>query len=234
MRSAWRREGNSKMRLVSMAATAVIAAAALTTPAEAGDVDYLGLRGSLVQTDDGGSNSASIDYSQTYDDTGFAGGVFMGWVIDPNFRLEVSADYRSNDLDSVHIIRNDFDGSTEGNTYGAGGHARAGALLANIFYDIHFLGDLGVLPWIGAGIGVAYIDYAVDEPTVVLSADDGTWALAYQLMAGVTVPLADNLSGSIAYRYFGTEDFTYVDTFGLGFETDLVQQSIDVGLQFHL
>ena len=74
----------------------------------------------------------------------------------------------------------------------------------------------------------------VDEPTIVLSAKDNTWALAYQLMAGVTIPLADSLSGSIAYRYFRTEDFTYTDRFGLGFETDLVQQSIDFGLQFHL
>jgi len=222
------------MRLVWIVATACIAAASLTTAAEAGNAAYLGLRGSIVQTDDGESTSASIDYSENYDDIGFAAGVFMGWVIDQSFRFELSADYRSNDLDNVYIIRNDFDPFTEGDTYSVGGHARAGAFMANVFYDVHFLGDLGVLPWVGAGIGAAYIDYNVNEPTVVLSAKDNTWALAYQLMAGVTVPLADSLSGSIAYRYFRTEDFTYVDRFGLGFETDLVQQSIDLGLQFHL
>lgn len=222
------------MRLVSLVATAALAAAAMTPAAEAGNAAYLGLRGSIVQTEEGDSSSASIDYGQDYADIGFAAGVFMGWVIDKNFRFEISADYRSNDVDSVHITRNDFDVLTEGNTYNVSGHARAGAFMANVFYDIHFLGDLGVLPWVGAGIGGAYIDYRIDEPTIVLSAQDNTWALAYQLMAGVTIPLADSLSGSIAYRYFRTEDFTYVDRFGLGFETDLVQQSIDLGLQFHL
>jgi OmpA-OmpF porin, OOP family len=222
------------MRLLSLFAIAAIAATALTPAAEADNAAYLGLRGSIVQTEDGDSTSGQINYEQTYDDIGFAAGVFMGWVIDKNFRFEIGADYRSSDIDSVFITRNDFDPLTEGDSYSVGGHARAGAFMANIFYDIHFLGDLGVLPWVGAGIGAAYIDYNIDEPTIVLSAKDNTWALAYQLMAGVTIPLADSLSGSIAYRYFRTEDFTYVDRFGLGFETDLVQQSIDFGLQFHL
>lgn len=233
-RPARRREGNLKMRLVTAAAAALIAASASATSAQAGNAAYLGLRGSLVQTEDGDATSASINYGENYADIGFAAGAFLGWVIDENFRFELAADYRSNDLDSVHITRNDFDNSTEGNTYNVGGHARAGAFMANLYYDIHFLGDLGFLPWVGAGIGGAYIDYAVSEPTITLAAQDNTWALAYQFMAGVTVPLADSLSGSIGYRWFQTEDFTYVDHFGLGFETKLRQQSIDIGLQFHL
>jgi len=222
------------MRLLTAAAAALIAASASAPVAQAGNAAYLGLRGSLVQTEDGDTASASIDYGANYADIGFAAGAFLGWVIDENFRFELSADYRSSDLDSVHITRNDFDNSTEGNTYNVGGHARAGAFMGNLYYDIHCFGDLGFLPWVGAGIGGAYIDYAVSEPTVTLAAKDNTWALAYQLMAGVTVPLADSLSGSIGYRWFRTEDFTYVDRFGLGFETKLTQQSIDVGLQFHL
>ena len=222
------------MRFVLLVTTAVIAATALASGAQAGNAAYLGLRGSLVQTDDGDTTSASIDYGENYTDIGFAAGAFMGWVIDDNFRFELEATYRSNDLDSVHITRNDFDNSTEGNTYNVGGHAEAGAFMTNLYYDIHFLGDIGVLPWVGAGIGGAYIDYAVSEPTVVLAAQDNTWAFAYQFMAGITVPLADSLSGSVGYRFFQTEDFTYVDDFGLGFRTKLTQQSIDVGLQFHL
>ena len=56
---------------------------------------------------------------------------------------------------------------------------------------------------------------------------------AYQLMAGITVPLADHLSGSIGYRWFQTRDFKYADQYGLEFKTDLTQQSIDLGLQLH-
>jgi len=48
------------MRLLSLVTTAVIAAAALTTTANAGNAAYLGLRGSLVQTDDGDTSSAKL------------------------------------------------------------------------------------------------------------------------------------------------------------------------------
>jgi len=222
------------MRLVSAVAAALIAASVSATGALAGNAAYIGLRGSVVETDDGDTTSASIDYNEKYSDVGFAAGAFLGWVLDENFRFELAADYRSNDLDSVVITRNDFDNSTEGNTYKVSGHARAGAFMGNLYYDIHFLGDLGFLPWVGAGVGGTYIDYSLTQPTVVLAAQDNTWAFSYQLMAGVTIPLADSLSGSIGYRWFQTEDFNYVDDFGLGFKTKLTQQSIDVGLQFHL
>ena len=70
-----------------------------------------------------------------------------------------------------------------------------------------------------------------------LDAHDVTWTFAYQVMAGITVPLADGISGSIGYRFFQTADFNYVDDFGplsLDYKTKLTQQSLDVGLQFHI
>jgi opacity protein-like surface antigen len=238
----WRRKGNSKMRLVSAVAAATLAASMAAPAAEAGSSAYLGLRGSLVQTDDGDTTSGPLDFSEKYTDLGYAAGVYMGWVLDENFRFELSADYRANDLDSIHMVRNDFDPDTNGGSYPVGGHAEAGAFMGNIFYDVHFLGDLGFLPWVGAGVGAAYIDYNLTadiynpntDITTVLAGKDNVWAFAYQFMAGITVPLADSLSGSIGYRYFRTQDFTYTDRFGVDFQTNLTQQSIDVGLQFHL
>jgi OmpA-OmpF porin, OOP family len=222
------------MRLITMVATAVVAASALTATAHAtGSVAYIGLRGSIIQSDDSDTTSGPIDYTAAYQD-GFGASAFLGWVLDENFRFELEAGYRSAELDSVSIIRNDFDNSTEGFTYGVDGHAQVGAFMTNLYYDIHFLGDIGVLPWVGAGIGGAYIDYSVNQNALTLAAQDDTWAFAYQFMAGITVPLADSISGSVGYRYFRTQDFSYVDAFGVGFKTDLTQQSIDVGLQFHL
>ena len=227
------------MRFVSLAASVAVAAAAFATSAEAGgsSVAYFGLRGSYVETDGDNTTSASFEYGQTYK-TGFAASAFMGWVLDENFRLELEAGYRNADLDTIHVTRNDFDASTEGQTFAVGGQAQVGAMMTNLYYDIHALGDIGVLPWVGVGIGGAYVDYSIDEPTAVfLDAHDVTWAFAYQVMAGITVPLADGISGSLGYRYFQTADFTYLDDFGLAslnYKTRVTQQSIDVGLQFHI
>jgi OOP family OmpA-OmpF porin len=221
------------MRLITMVASAAVAATALTATAQAGgSVAYIGLRGSIIQTDDGDTTSGPIDYTANYED-GFGASAFLGWVLDDNFRFELEAGYRSADLNSVYIIRNDFDNSTEGFSYATNGHAQAGAFMTNLYYDIHFLGDIGVLPWVGVGVGGAYIDYSVTQSDLTLAAQDDTWTFAYQFMAGITVPLADSVSGSVGYRFFQTQEFTYVDVFGVGFKTDLTQQSIDVGLQFH-
>ena len=227
------------MRLVSLAASAVFAAAAFATTAEAAgsSVAYIGLRGSFVATDGDNTTSPSIDYSQTYND-GFAAAVFMGWVLDQNFRLELEAGYRNADLNTVHVTKDSFNLGAEGGTFAVGGSAQVGAMMTNLYYDIHFLPDIGVLPWIGVGIGGAYVDYSISEQNnIPLDAHDVTWAFAYQVMAGITVPRADGISGSIGYRFFQTADFTYVDDFGPGsldYRTKLTQQSIDVGLQFHI
>ena len=230
------------MRLVSAVAAALIAASVSATGAFAGNAAYIGLRGSVIETEDGDTTSAPLDFGEKYTDIGYAAGAYLGWVLDDNFRFELAADFRSNDLDSIHMVRNDFDPDTEGGSYKVGGHAQAGAFMGNLFYDIHCFGDIGFLPWVGAGVGGAYIDYNLSaniynpntDITTVLAGKDNTWAFAYQFMAGITVPLADSLSGSIGYRYFRTQDFTYTDLFGVDFQTNLTQQSIDVGLQFHL
>ena len=71
--------------------------------------------------------------------------------------------------------------------------------------------------------------------TVTLfDAKDDTWVFGYQFMAGITFPIADGISMSVAYRYFQTQDFVYTDVFGEEFETDITQQSGDITLQFHL
>lgn len=223
------------MRLTSIALVAGLAGmAALSTPASAGGygVAYFGLRGSYAVTDTTDVQSTNIDYDQSYED-GYAASAFVGWVLDKNFRLELEAAYRSADLDSVYITRNLIVPATEDNGYSASGDVQAGAMMVNLYYDLH-LPKIGVLPWIGAGLGGSYIDYKVSEPNSTLSAKDNTWVFSYQLMAGVTVPVSEGVSMSAAYRWFQTSQFDIVDNFGETFETDLTQNSIDLGIQFHL
>jgi opacity protein-like surface antigen len=236
-------KGASMRFALTPAALAVIGAVAFAAPAAAEyDVAYLGLRGSYVQTD-GGSTQGSVffDFDEEYAD-GFAAGIFMGWVVDENFRLEIEGTYRSADLEEVTVVRDDLFLNTPGTVIAVGGDAQAGAVMTNLYYDLHFF-DGAILPWIGAGVGGVFVDYQIDalipDPlnpptTYLVGAKDTTWVFGYQFMAGITFPIAEGTSMSVSYRYFQTQDFVYVDPTGEEFETDLTQQSIDVALQFHL
>lgn len=229
----------------TVAALAVIGATAFAAPAAAEyDIAYLGLRGGYVITDQGATQgSVNFDYDEEYAD-GFAVGVFMGWILDENFRIEVEGTYRSADLEEVTMVRDDFFAplNTEGDVIPVGGDAQAGAIMGNAYYDFNFV-DGPILPWIGAGVGGVFVDYAIDASVVdpntlttvtLFDAKDDTWVFGYQFMAGITFPIADGISMSVAYRYFQTQDFVYTDVFGEEFETDITQHNVDLSLQFHL
>lgn len=228
------------MRFALTPALAVIGAVAFAAPAAAEyDIAYLGLRGSYVVTDAASTQgSINFDYNEEYAD-GFAVGVFMGWVVDENFRLEIEGTYRSADLEEVTMLRDDLLAIPPGTVVDVGGDAQAGAAMANLYYDLHFF-DGAILPWIGAGVGGVFVDYQIDardpsDPLVVLfDAKDDTWVFGYQFMAGVTFPISEGVSMSASYRFFQTQDFVYVDAFGEEFKTDLTQHSVDLALQFHL
>jgi opacity protein-like surface antigen len=225
------------MRLTIAAALLATAGGLAAAPAVfAGDygIKYVGLRGSYVTTEEGSTRGTiDFDYDEEYED-GYGISGFVGWVVDNNFRAEVEAGYRTADVDTVTVVRDDTGGTTAGDVLAVDGSADVGTAMVNLFYDIH-AGDLGFLPWIGVGVGGAYVDYSLTSPDLAIAASDTTWAFAYQLMAGVTFPIADGISMSAGYRFFQTEDFDYADPITTeSFATDITQHSVDVGLQFHL
>src|SRR5262245_66629894 len=97
------------MRFTSAALAALIGTAAFAQPAAAEyDIAYLGLRGSFVITESGSTKGTLFDYDEDYEDDGYGVGLFMGWVLNDSFRLEIEGTYRSADLDQVTMIRDDF------------------------------------------------------------------------------------------------------------------------------
>jgi opacity protein-like surface antigen len=222
----------SSLAAAALAAFGVLASA----PAASADnygVAYLGLRGSFTATDTGSTQGAGdYDYNEDYAD-GFGAALFMGWVLDDNFRLEIEGGFRSADLDTVTIIRDTGGPYSAGDVVDVGGDAQAGTAMVNLYYDIHlFNGRL--LPWVGVGLGGAFVDYQIDEPLGLFNAEDASWTVAYQFMAGVTFPISESMSMSVGYRYFQTQDFTYINIAGDEQETDLMQHSVDVAWQIHL
>jgi opacity protein-like surface antigen len=200
------------------------------------DMAYLGLRGSYVMAEDAGSTSIFIDDTRRFDDGWAVAGV-VGFVLDQNMRIELEGGHRSNTISDVFLIRNDIDPPTEGAAYTADGHVDMGFGMVNLFYDLH-IPDVPLLPWVGVGAGGAYVNheiyYSYGDPNNPIAAKDSDWQFAYQLMAGVTMPVAEAVSMSFGYRYFATEDLTFVDIYGDEFKTELTNQSIDIGFQWHI
>jgi opacity protein-like surface antigen len=224
------------MRAIVITALGLLAASpALANPLGIG---YVGLRGSYVQADDQSTASVSLDDSRTFRD-GWGVTGFMGFVIDDALRGEIEAGYRINELETVSVIRNDLFPASEGSSFPVDGQVDMGLAMANLYYDFHFKG-LPVLPWVGIGVGGAYVNYSYaytydpSDPPGVAIAKDSDWQFAYQLMAGVTVPVAERASMTLGYRYFATEEMVFVDAFASEFQTDLTNHSIDLGIQFHL
>jgi OmpA-OmpF porin, OOP family len=213
----------------------VLGAASLASVAAAAEYGaYLGLRGSYIATE-GASTAGSIDfdYNEEYASDGFGAAAYIGWVLNDSLRLEMEGGYRSVDLDTVTIIRDDTLTYAVGEVVDVGGDAQVGTAMVNLYYDIHLF-DGPILPWIGGGLGGAFVDYSIDEPSGQFDSKDTTWVFSYQFMAGVTFPIDEGISMSAGYRYFQTQDFVYVDGFGEEHETDLTQHSFDLGIQFHL
>lgn len=244
------------MRLTLTSAVLALGVAAAIQPAAAAGNNiygtaYVGLRGSYVWTDDGQTRSdptpltgGLYDFDEAYDD-GYAAGLEIGWVVANDFRISVEGEYRHADIGDVTIVRDDTAVPVLpalppppypiGTVVDAGGDAEMGTAMVNLFYDFNML-DPSFVPYIGAGLGAAYIDYAITDPnfSTTFQGEDTTWVFSYQLMAGVAFPIGDGMSMSLGYKYFRTEDFTYVNSFGEDMQTQIIQHSVDVGLQFHL
>jgi opacity protein-like surface antigen len=105
-----------------------------------------------------------------------------------NFRIEGEIGYQTKDIDLA----------------GVNGSWKTLSLLANGYYDFT---TKGIQPYVTAGIGAGRVtlsDFIVGGDTFIW--DGGVTKLAYQLGAGVALPLTDNISIDVRYRYFALND----------------------------
>lgn len=104
------------------------------------------------------------------------------------------------------------------------------AIFANAYYDFDF--GTVVSPYVGAGLGIAFVD--VDfSPSAVEIIDENETAFAYQLMAGLNYALTDNFDLFTEYAFRGTPDVTVdIDLFPGELEVENRQHLISAGLRF--
>jgi len=123
-----------------------------------------------------------------------------------DYRLEAEIGYQSGDVDSISGIENGVKDDADD----FAGDESVLSLMGNAYYDI----DLGgVELFLGAGVGVAQVDFDDIAEVDGNVESDYNWnasevALAYQLMAGLAVPVSDGIMVEAKYRYFATTDFT--------------------------
>ncbi len=130
-------------------------------------------------------------------DDDWMGAVGGGYDFGNGFRLEAEAAYRNNDIEDEPSVS-----------------AEATSLMLNGFFD--FNRDGAFRPYVGAGVGHANLEVE-DE-------DDANWA--WQAMAGVGIPLSENTTLDIAYRFFSLDDLDYDGT-----DVEYKHQAITVGLR---
>lgn len=112
-------------------------------------------------------------------------------------RLEAELGYQKNDVDGLD-----------------NGDVQVLSLMANGFYDI----DLGGVDlYAMAGVGVAQVNVDIDvtrtfrQQTYDFNYEANEVTLAYQVGAGLAIPVGDGVMIDARYRYFATTDFTAGD-----------------------
>lgn len=120
-----------------------------------------------------------------------------------SYRVEGELGYQSGDLNNITIDGVALPVSMEGDL-------KVLSLLANGYYDI----DLGGVELYGtAGVGVARVSFD-DISYGLLGSPDYTehaTTFAYQVGAGLALPVADDVMIDARYRYFSTTEFTLDD-----------------------
>lgn len=186
-----------------------------------------GLPGSPYVSVAGGLNFAGSPLSATGSlqlrtNTGGLGIADLGWAFGNGLRAEIEGSYRSNGLASINTPQGTGARLPLTNEHGS---LRTWALMVNGAYDIP-LASFGLAwpfqPYIGAGIGCAWVDLSNaggdDGRTRILLPDQNSFtgpasisfgsgsAFAYQAIAGASMPLAvvPGLEATLEYRFFGT------------------------------
>lgn len=215
------------MRIFTTTAVAVLISATAAT-ADEGATAYAGLRGSLAF--DGtmsGTVATTPPVSLNIDThTGGGGSLYWGWHLPSGFRTELELLYRYQSLSDV---------SAFGVSTTVGGYTESFLPMANLYWDIPVRG-IGVQPFIGGGLGYGWNETGLNNiaGTSFATAHGDNWQLAYNFMAGVSIPLGDTSRLTGMYRWLHQD--IGVNCAGLGFSCSAAMEasSIDLGLEFDL
>lgn len=190
---------------------------------------YTGFRGSLAfqgtisGTDKTTTPPTSIKANS---DVGGGASVYWGWHLPYNFKTEVELLYRYQPLSDITIA---------GSSGSLGGYAQTFAPMVNGYYTVPIPG-IGVAPFAGGGVGYAWNELGVNKIAGVVlpaTAHDDDWRFAYNLMAGLSVPISNGARLTGMYRWLH-EDISGDCSTSLFCSGHAATSSIDIGIEIDL
>ena len=220
-------------------AVASVAILSPITGALAADGLYFSVMAGGNLLEDADNTGGGITITSEFD-TGFGFAGAGGYKYTNGIRVEGEIGYRQNDFDRL-VVTNDGGvgvalgvGSLNGLSLDADDEVSALSFMLNGYYDF----DLGSawMPYVGGGVGLAFIDAEASVLGVTVVDDDDT-VFAYQFGAGIgyvasTSQTFEEYVFTLDYRYFATADPTLTDTAGSGFDSEYSSHYIGVGLRF--
>lgn len=188
-----------KRKMLSCLLLALLLAVAAPPVLAAGH--YVSLRGGLGWSDDVdrafGSDKSSLSYKDPWE---------MDLAVGHRFdflRLEGELGYMKTSVDELT--------NSGGAKVPVSGEDKHLKLMINCLLD--WRNRTPFTPFVGGGVGAAYVHQDVDMVTVRggkrISIDDKTWDFAYQLMAGVNWAVNADWSVDLMYRFYGVSDRTH-------------------------
>jgi len=124
-------------------------------------------------------------------DLGFVGLGSFGWSFGNGLRAEIEGGYRQNGIDNW--------GGT-----GMDGDMSAWHTMLNAIYD--FDTDSPFTPYVGAGLGAAFVTVDMENNAAGISRDDMDVGFAYQAIVGLGYDITDNVALTADYRFFHALD----------------------------
>lgn len=179
---------------------------AIATSAQADEGFYvsadIGYNFAEDQDSTGPSRNVEIEFDEDFFYTGAVGYSFADSEHGrPSIELEAA--YRENDVDSLN-----FNNAVQSPV----GDQSVFSVLVNGKWHFTQFSD-AVIPFVGAGVGFAEIDSSVRYGPAATINDDDT-VFAYQLLAGVEVPITEQLSIVGTGRYFDLAQDPELTRFG--------------------
>ncbi len=221
-----------KIFLGSVCVFALIGGMARAEDARTGDKGwYLGIDGAYSILGGEQAKGSALDLNSHFND-GWAIGGNLGYDFG-DWRLEGEIGKHFHSADRFDIRNDGGLGLGGAGNVAATGKSRLTSYMMNLVYDLGRLTDqASVEPFIGAGLGLADMKWRNLATSSTMIADDSDSVFAYQLFAGLRIPLANAFEMSFKYRYLATADATLQDRIGDRFEASYGAHDIILGLTY--
>lgn len=215
-----------KLIATSALTAALIAGSATAAPTNMGHTGVYGtVSGGFnwLEDQDFDTGAAAFGPVETESETGWDVNGALGYDFGI-WRLEAQIGYAENEVDSA----------TAGGFVApaVGGEVNASYFMGNAYWDIPTTW-WRFNPYVGAGIGMADIEFDGLSSGGVTVLDDNESVLAWQLIGGLSYSFSPQVAGLIEYRYFDTEDVELTAAGGFGTEVDYTDHKLLAGLRFN-